>query len=264
MTLIDSFKPPFGYRNGCYPRQDLYAEDWLAFSDVETIYPRDQWPLLLAAHTGQEQLVRKIKDQGQEGSCASNAATQCLEIAWNLAYGPALWIECSPISIYRFVSNGPSQGSSIDANLRRLRDVGALPVDTPANKAALKHAGLPEAHTLAAVGYHQPFPAGWERTAEHFRAAEWLDLDSFDALVSAVFRGFPVCYGRASHAITAVRVVERNGNYLIRYANSWGDWGDHGYGLDSESAIANAIRSYGAWALRCPHLTDPFLEMKDL
>lgn len=250
-------------RGDCLPRDDEFASTFAAYEDTQKVYPRSDWDGLLASHVGLETLVKKIKNQGQEGSCASNATGQCLEVAWNMAYGPQHWIEFSPISIYRWVAEGPGSGSTISGNLRQLRDVGMLPVATDPSKAILRAAGLPDSHVLTATGYHQSFPAGWQATARFFRAAEWYDISSFEGFVSAILEGFPVCYGRAGHAICGVRVVKRNSAWTIKYANSWGDWGEDGYGYDSESYISGSIRSYGAWALRCPILTDEFLALTE-
>lgn len=196
-------------------------------------------------------------------NCASNATCQCFEVAWNMAMGAKHWIEMSPISIYRWVASGPGSGSTISGNLRQLKDVGCLPVDNAENRAILKAAGRPESHVLKTTGYSQSFPSNWKETAAFFRALEWLDISSFEGMVSAIFEGFPVCYGRAGHAICGARIVKRNGVWTVKYANSWGNWGESGYGYDSESYISNAIRSYGAWALRCPLLTDAFLALTE-
>ena len=251
-------------RGDCLPRDDVFGSEFRVYEETETVYPRSQWEQLLTEHAGLESLVKKIKNQGNEGSCASNATCQCFEIAWNMAMGTKHWIEMSPISIYRWVASGPGSGSTISGNLRQLRDVGCLPVDSVENKAILTAAGLPETHVLKATGYSQSFPSNWKETAAFFRALELLDISSFEGFVSALFEGFPVCYGRDGHAICGARVVRRNGVWTIKYANSWApSWGEAGYGYDTESYISGAIRSYGAWALRCPVLTDQFLALTE-
>ncbi len=251
-------------RGDCLPRDDTFGSEFPVYEEAYSIYPRSDWGAILNSHIGMEVLVRKIKNQGQEGSCASNATAQCFEIAWNLMLGTNHWMEFSPISIYRWVAPGPGSGSTISGNLRQLRDVGLLPVGSEANKEILRKVGLPESHVLNPTGYHQNFPSNWQNTSLFFRAAEWYDISSFEGMVSAIFEGYPVCYGRAGHAICGVRVVNRNGTWAIKYANSWGNWGEGGYGYDTESYISGAIRSYGAWALRCPVLTDEFAALTEV
>jgi hypothetical protein len=243
----------------CLIRDDMFGSEFPVYEETQRVYPRSDWPALLETHKGLADLVKAIKNQGQEGSCASNAAAQCWEIAWNMTFGTGHWLQLSPISIYRWVSRGPGSGSTISGNLRQLRNVGALPTDTAANRAILRAAGRPENHVLQPTGYYQSFPSGWQQTAAFLQAAEWYDISSFDGFASALFEGFPVCYGRAGHAICGVQVIRRGTTWTIKYANSWGNWGDNGYGYDSESYIASAIRSYGAWALRAPKVTDAFL-----
>lgn len=250
-------------KGDCLPRDDEFGSEFKVYEEVAKVYPRNEWNDILESHRGMESLVKKIKNQGREGTCASNATGQCLEVAWNQVFGDKMWVEFSPISIYRWIAPGPSSGSTISGNLRQLRDVGMLPVRTDRNLDLLRKAGLPEHHVLTATGYYQDFPSGWKETAEFFRGLEFMDISSFEGMVSAIFEGFPVCYGRAGHAICGVKVVWRNGAWHIKYANSWGNWGEDGYGYDSERFISRAIRSYGAWALRTPRVVDRLLELQE-
>jgi len=245
--LIDIKRP-----SGCRPRETAVGEEWPVFSDTGIdLIPRGEWRNLLRENVSLEKVVGSIKNQKNEGSCASNATTQCFEIVWNMMLGPKHWIQMSPISIYRFVADGPNSGSTIDSNLRRLRDVGCLPSkDGPDNSDMLQQLGLDINHRLKNVGYYQQFPHGWEQTAKHFRALEWFEIQSFDEFVTCLFMDFPVCYGRAGHAITGVTPVLDGSTWHVKYANSWGDWGDGGYGFDSEGFISGSISSYGAWGLR--------------
>ena len=75
--------------------------------------------------------------------------------------------------------------------------------------------------------------------------------------MSALLAGFPVVGGRQGHAICYVRLVLVNGVLKLKYANSWGVWGDFGYGYDSLDLMAANIKSYGAWALRSVRIDRP-------
>ena len=258
--FIDCDVMPNGMQaRGCLPRDDKCGSDWPVFEDQFDIYPREDWPELIEQNTSLREVVQRIYNQRQEGSCASNATCQAMEIAWRQTLGPAAYVAFSPISIYRWVANGPNDGSVISHNLRQLRDVGALPLTDEASKASLQRMGLPQIHTLEHTGYYQSFPDGWKTTAGYFQCVEWYDIESFDGIISALLDDFPVVYGRSGHAICGVAPYQDGRTFGIEYANSWGDWGDNGYGRDTESKISRAVKSYGAWALRAVKITDESL-----
>jgi len=246
----------------CLPRNDRVGDQFPVYEESQPMYPRADWPDLVRDCPGLEAMVAKIKDQGNEGTCASNAAAQCFEIIWNRTYGLANALEISPISVYRWIAPGPSSGSTISDNLQQLRAVGCLPVNSDSSRAVLSQAGRPVTHVLEPTGYGQRFPAGWEETAAFLQAAEWFDVASFEGLFSALIEGWPICYGRAGHAICGVRPVRDQSAWVVKYANSWKkSWGENGYGYDTERYIAQAIRQYGAWALRAVKITDAFLSL---
>jgi len=258
--MIDDFNIPIGCAAGCLPRDDLLGADFPVFEDVIQPIPEDEWPDRIAAQTDTlDDLVAKIKDQGQEGSCASNAVTGAAETVGNLLWGMDQWIELSAMSVYRQpgVGRSPSSGSTIGSNLRAMRDVGALPVDNAANRERF-------VHTHPARGFHISLPRGYEETAALFRIHETYDIRTWSGLVTAVLRKFPVVYGRAGHAIYGVKIVWQNGRAYLVYANSWrASWGANGRGTDSERAVAGSIRSYGAFAIRSRIVPDWILAAGD-
>lgn len=246
---------------GCLPRDTMLGDEHGIYEDTFAVYPRSDWPELIQQNQSLRQLVVKIKDQKNEGSCASNMATQALQICWVQTFGFNAFVEFSPISIYRWVASGPNSGSTISGNLRQLKEVGVLPVRDAASEAALSTMGLPTNHTLTPTGYYQQFPDNWKQTADFFQGIEAFDIGSFDGMLSASMDGFAVGYGRAGHAICGVAPYRDGSGYGIEYANSWGDWGDEGFGRDTESFVSSAIRSYGAWALRSVKITDEALRL---
>ena len=231
-------------RGDCHYRDDKPGENFELFCNSSEVIPRSEWREAAEAIRGQETLVQKIKDQGQEGSCASNAAGQALEMVYVSQGGEKSWVELSAMSLYKRVGRSPQSGSTINSNLRELKETGMLPVSNPANRERFEH-------TFPPRGFGNAYPRDWERTAKLFRVTEWLDIESFDEFVSALLQGWPVVYGRKGHAICGARPVLRNGIWHIKYANSYGKWGDNGFGYDSERLLSNStIRNYGAWAPR--------------
>jgi len=262
MNYTDCTHMPNGMlARGCLPRDTRLGAEQPIFEDTYAIYPRSDWPDLIRQNQSLRSLVLKIKDQKQEGSCASNATTQVLQVCWLQTFGFRAFVEFSPISIYRWVANSPNDGSTIDGNLRQLKEVGALPVRNTDSQGKLAIMGLPVGHVLEPTGYYQDFPSDWKSTAAFFQGIESLDIGSFDGMVSASLDGFAIVYGRAGHAICGVSPYQDGSKYGIDYANSWGNWGDEGFGKDTESFISRAISSYGAWALRSVKVTDEALNL---
>jgi len=231
-------------RGDCLPRDDKPGDVFSVFEDSKVdIIPRSEWKEASLAIRTQVNLVKKIKDQGNEGSCASNATAQAAEIIFNKQSGVDNWIELSAMSLYKRVGRDPNSGSTVSSNLREIRDVGILPVNNDKNKRRF-------VHTFPPRGFYTKYPRGWQETAKQFRVTEWWDITSFDGFVTALLTGSPVVYGRSGHAICGVIPEYVDRGWYIKYANSWGNWGDNGFGLDSESFISRAIASYGAFAPR--------------
>jgi len=240
-----------GLFNGCVPREDRLGENHTLFSSagIETI-PRDQWEET-PENESNKMLVAKIKNQKQESSCTANNTTQNHEVLWNLMFGKEHWVELSPISIYRHCNGGRDRGSSVPCCMKAIRDIGALPANTPRNIAFMEKHGLNTDHVMDLTGYKQKYPQDYEQTAQHFRIEETYDIANFDEFGTALQSGFTVSYGRAGHSICGVRLVYRNGKWCIEYANSWSpQWGNNGYGYDTESYVKGSISRYGAIAVR--------------
>ena len=238
------------YIAGCLQRDPFAEPEGNTFASAEiTGVPRSEWKKRIdAGGNSNRELIKKIRDQGQEGSCACNAAVQAYQTVFFRTYG--FWMEFSPITIYKHLARGPNQGTTIDGNLKWLTERGLLPLDTPGNRGRLGKMGLDPSHVLQSTGHGQRFPSGWEETAKHFRADESIDSANYEQFISLLFADVPVVYGRAGHAILGIDAVWRSGGIYNVYANSWRPtWGDEGYGYDSERAVSRSMNSYGAWGL---------------
>ncbi len=234
---------------GALPRSSAPGDGkFKVFADeIETI-PRANWKDLIAAHKPLSPLVRQIKDQNGEGSCAANSAAQCFEVAWNFQIGESRWIETSAMSLYKRTGSGPNSGSNIDSNLYEIQKDGILPVDNDENSKRFNH-------THPAIGWRNSLPSGWQETAKDFVVIEWLDITTYDEFITALLLNFPVCYGRSGHSIAGIDPVWSDGKALVKYANSWHEsWGEDGFGYDSERAVGGWLRTYGAWAVRTVYI----------
>jgi len=154
--------------------------------------------------------------------------------------------------LYKVVGNSPGSGSNLDDNLDTMLKRGALPLDTPENKARF-------ACTFPHNGFYTKYPTGYLDVCKLFTDAEYLDISSYQEFGTALLKGYPVMYARQSHCITGCRLFYTSGKIMLGYANSWGQWGDkvskilaYGMGYDSASIMKNA--AYGAIALRSANI----------
>lgn len=244
---------------GSTGRRDLCGAAGIPlFADEVALVDESQWKPMIEAKNAKGGMLRPFiryrHDQNGEPSCVSNATLGGHEVGQCVLYGPENVIPMSAISLYRFVGS-PRSGSNLDDNLRRMQTVGALPLDTPENKARFKH-------THPHNGYSKSMPSGWEETASQFMILESFDIDGWKPFVSALLQGFSVVYARSGHCILAVGLAYRSGALVLEYMNSWGEWGapvndlfTAGIGFDSERTAKNA--AYGAFAVRAVKVPAP-------
>jgi hypothetical protein len=129
-----------------------------------------------------------------------------------------------------------------------MRERGILPLDDDANKAR----GFK--HMMPNTGFRTAFPQGWEETGKLFRATEWLNIKGVNELISALILRYPVVVGRSGHSICYCDPLYREGDLMVKYANSWSpEWGEKGFGYDTLSKI----RSSANWAFAVRSVTVP-------
>lgn len=259
--FIDVDFPQTGYDCGAIPDSlDLYM-GMREFDTAFEIIPRSKWPELIEKidESGGwlERRIRRIKNQGREGTCVYNMLGQMMEVAFNKQFGDENWIELSPVSGYRWNAPGPGTGSNVSGSLSWGVSYGLLPARTDRNLQFVEQ-GLFK-HTHPSTGYYENFQNGWQETARLFRVHEFLRLTTVEAWFTALFLGFPCGGGRDSHAICHVRPLKSGSSFLSLYANSWGNWGStydisplegraQGFGADSESKIRTMV-SRGAFCI---------------
>lgn len=222
------------------------------------IIPRDEWGDRVRAiddsDTGMDWLVAYILDQGNEGSCVGNAEVAGLMVLDASENGQEYVTQLSAISAYKQIGSSPNSGAMVDDAMEAALATGVLPLDTPANRAKYGNFVMP------ATGFYSSFPQNWKKQAANFRLAETFVVRSVDGIISALLRGHPVQVGRSGHSILYLRPMFRNRQYgsfnslLVKYVNSWGQWGDaggihqYGFGYDSLGLIQES--AYWAFAFR--------------
>jgi hypothetical protein len=199
--------------------------------NVVTLVDESLWPQYMAKNTVKD-AVWKILDQNGFGACASAATTlaemTCREIS-NLDR-----VVLNMLSLYRQVNGGGDNGSGIDDNLEAIMRTGILP----------------ESYWSQDEGWQRQPPSGWQVEAAKYRGIEAFDVRTKAEFGSCICEGYPVVvgvdWGGGGHAICFVRAWSDK----AEFANSWGDWGNAGFGEMGWSQITQGIVSFGAWALR--------------
>jgi hypothetical protein len=172
--------------------------------------------------------IRDVKDQGRDGSCATESTAGAMQLIreWNNRD----FVELNPLSIYAF-TKGRTGGSSIDTNLVRARDVGILP----------------ESIWPRSKGWHnRPSLGMLNEHASKYRIDEFWDINTMAELRTAVLSLFPVVFGWRGHSCVLVELTDMD---TALYLNSWGkSWGDNGIGEIQLDSIE--LARYGAFAVR--------------
>ena len=159
-------------------------------------------------------------------SCATEAAAGAAMIV--RATAGQSHVLLNPWSIYRVTSGGRDGGSNIDSNLAFARDTGILP----------------EEYWPRSKGWRATPPSGWEQMAAKYRIAEFYDCANSAEIGTALLLGFPVVFGWSGHSCVLTSLLSPT---VAAYLNSWGNWGDQGFGKIKLNSINYG---YGAWALR--------------
>lgn len=238
------------YVAGYLPLRAFDVEMLASYADEAPVYPESEWQGLAsaldAAGGGCDSLVTRIYDQKQEGSCVANATSQSHEIVQCAQFGKDRVVHLSAMSLYKRIGSSPQSGAVVSDGLKEMSERGILPLDDEANKQRFKH-------TMPNTGWSTPFPSGWEETAKQFKAHEFLTVRKVEELVSALFNQHPVVVGRQGHSICYCRPAYKDGKLVVKYANSWGSWGDQGFGYDTLSQI----RQSADWAFSVRSVTVP-------
>ena len=243
---VDLDTPPPGQGKGLLEmpasERELFASSLPAFESARPgqMVPRSRWKELAMQVRGQyRDDVTEIYSQGNFGSCVGFGAAQCLETTLRRRYGRRHRVSLSGMSVYKRIGSGPQSGAMISDGMEAICDEGALPTDTPENKAQYDHT-----HPLRS--WTTPLPDGWRTTAALFRGHRFAIAKSVDEIASAMLNGYSGIVGRQAHCVPYVYLDFSGNAPLWAYANSWDtNWNDNGFGYDSE----NTVRSLWLYVL---------------
>lgn len=228
---------PKGVEWGALARVTQQGERF-PLADSSILIPRSEWaPVSLRPY------VWHVINQGSQGSCCAAAtAGAVMLIREQAGWGRTI---LSQASLYAQGNGGRDAGMAIDSALDAMREVGMTPIGT-----------IPQYDWQGMR--RGTWPKNWKEIAHEYRVVEWDECISTDMVGSILQRRRkPVIVGvfwqgGGGHAI--VVTGWRDGAWEI--LNSWGEWGDHGFGELSEATLQKGIAYFGAWSPRVTDIPD--------
>ncbi len=201
-------------------------------ADAWELIPESDWAAMAktAHHLRREERFRFTLDQDGVGSCAAESAAGlkgALDERVNLPK-----VVYNPWSIYWKTSGGVDRGSVIGHNVEYLRDHGVVPEEVWARSHGWRAEPGGEA----------------KRIAKFFTIDGFFYIKNIAELVTALLKGYDVHGGYSGHAIVYCQYM---GGGKIKYKNSWGSWGQNGFGTLSLNKV---YFPYGCYAYKSPRM----------
>ncbi len=196
-------------------------------TQIETI-DRKYWDELADTrwHKNRRSRYRFTLDQNGFGSCAWSSAAagkgaldehqNLPRILYNAFFG------------YHWTSGGRDGGSVIGDNVTLLQTRGCCPEEV-----------WPSSN-----GWRTKPSAEAQRIAKFFRLLEFFYAETIEEVVSALLQGYDIHAGYSGHAVIFNRYKKRG---KVEFKNSWGNWGDDGFG---ELSLSKIYFPYGAYAYK--------------
>ena len=114
------------------------------------------------------------------------------------------------------------------------QEIGPLPLDTPENRGRYPVC-------FPGLDYRWSRPAGWKNTARLFRVTKAAKAQGAEMIASALLKRRTGIYGRSRHCVPPCYLEFQGNSPLVAYPNSWGNWGDNGWGYDSERVFGSLV-----------------------
>ena len=162
-------------------------------------------------------------------NCVGFGTAQALETTLTRRYGVKHYVPLAGMDVYSWIGRTISSGAYIPDGMSHVSNYGCLPLDTSENRERYDVVRGRLDYT------RNRGPDGWQDVAKLFRVTQWAKCYGEDEIASALLCGFCGTVGRSRHCVPYCRLVHNGGKFYAGYANSWsGDWGDGGWGYDSE------------------------------
>jgi hypothetical protein len=192
------------------------------------LIPREFWEELAANkfHKERRRRYRWTFDQDGLGSCAPESGYGG-KGACDMRQGLPM-VFTNPLFAYYTTSGGRDNGSVIGDNVEHLRDYGACPEEVWPRSKGFRAEPSSQAYKIAAF----------------FKLKEFFYIETIDEFVSGLLQGYDIHAGYDGHAVIFDRYL---GGQKVEFKNSWGAWGDDGFG---PLPLSKIYFPYGAYAYK--------------
>jgi hypothetical protein len=200
------------------------------FGDVfpKLMVPRSEWAERCdRTEAKRRATTRHIYSQGRTSACVGFGVAQAVETTGTRRYGAKHAVQLAGMDVYKRIGNTLMSGAMISDGMEAVADDGVLPLDTPENRDRYPA-------TCGLLDYSIRTPPNAAPVRQLFRVTRWARCKGADEVMSALLAGFTGVVGRSRHCVPYCYPVHDGGSFYAAYANSWGDWGDDGWGYDSQ------------------------------
>lgn len=198
----------------------------LLLKPLADVIPVEEWAEWLGGSPDLRPFTLGIKDQNGYGSCTCESGSAGVECVNNFARGDRTVF--NPLAVYGRVNGGSDSGSSLEDVIAFLQKYGAFPESVWPRSKGWRTKPSDEAYAAA----------------ENYRLGEVYAVKSKTEMGTALIQRKPVHYWYDGHAVLAVALLSTT---QFLFQNSWGDWGDNGYGTMSFSSVGySGFYAYGS------------------
>lgn len=209
---------------------------WFDEICAEEMVPRSEWKTRSeATKAGFRATTARIYSQGRTSACVGFGTAQAVETTCTRRYGLKNWVPLAGMDVYSDIGRSLMSGAYIPDGIGRASEIGVLPLRDPSTVDRF-------AVTFPGLEYKWNRPDGWKPIAKMFRVTKAAKAQGAEMIASALVKGRVGIYGRSRHCVPPVYLDFEGNTPLAAYANSWTpDWGDDGFGYDSEQVFGSLV-----------------------
>ena len=191
------------------------------YAAAQGLIPRAEWYETPLGNYG-----ARILNQGRQGSCTGHASASATEIQWLRQGGQP--VPFSACWIYGLINGGRDAGAVVSDAMRAVQDYGVCT----------------EAEVPPGTIHQRQFPPSAKVVAAKYKVKAAYHCDSFDAIATAILRGYTVAHGitvgsdyanldrngvaplvripAGGHAQCSYALRKIAGEWMLATQNSWG------------------------------------------